>query len=88
MIKCCIHHLIRFAPGHPNSSRAIPHALYLSPQNPLYAQFDVLGDKLLNNPSHASHSRPQSHDYITSTLADLTTQHGQRDPERKKRDRF
>jgi hypothetical protein len=54
----------------------VPHALYLRANNPLYAQFDVFGDKLLNDSSHASHSRTQSHDHITSVLADLATQHG------------
>jgi hypothetical protein len=37
-----------------------------------------LATKLLNDPSHASHSHTvaQSHDCITSVLADLATQHG------------
>jgi hypothetical protein len=54
----------------------VPHALYPRANNPLYAQFDVFGDKLLNDSSHASHSRTQFHDHITSVLADLATQHG------------
>ncbi len=48
----------------------------LRAEKTLYAQFDVFGEKLLNDPSHASHSRTQSHDHITSVSVDLATQHG------------
>ncbi len=54
----------------------VHHALYLRAENPLYARFDNFGGELLNDPSHASHSRTQSHDHNTSLLADLATQHG------------
>jgi hypothetical protein len=59
--KLCIHPFIRFVPGHPCFS-----CLYLRAENPVYAQLDVFGDKLLKDLSHASHSRTQSHDHITS----------------------
>jgi hypothetical protein len=54
----------------------VPHAQYLRNQSPSYAQIDVFGDRLLNDATHAAHSRTQSHDYIAKFLADLATQYG------------
>jgi hypothetical protein len=53
-----------------------PHARYLRDQTRDYANFDVFGDCLLNNPTHAAHSRTQSHDHIISILADLASRQG------------
>jgi hypothetical protein len=36
----------------------------------------MFGDKLLNDPIHASNSSTQSHDLITRVMGDLATQHG------------
>jgi hypothetical protein len=75
--------LLFFAPSNYQMLHSSPHLLCSwAPQilmlstcanHPLYAQIDVFGDKLLNV---SSHSRTQSHDHITSVLADLATQHG------------
>ena len=57
-------------------------ALLLGTPHPLrdhtrdYANFDVFGDCLRNNPTHAAHSRTQSHDHIISILADLASRQG------------
>ena len=54
----------------------MPHALYLRNQSRHYAEIDVFGDRLLNDPAHAAHSRTQSHDLIIGILADLASRHG------------
>ncbi len=60
MIKLCAITLSALLVGNP-----VPHALFLRAEIPLYTQFDVFGDKLLNDPNHASHSRTQPHDHMT-----------------------
>ncbi len=72
----------KLEPFNPETSAAllwgapVPHAQYLRNQSPTYAQIDVFGDRLLNDATHAAHSRTQSNDYIAKFLADLATQYG------------
>ncbi len=77
----CGRHTVR--PGRPriqskscSPSVRLRNPHYLRAENPLISQFDVFGDKFLNDPNHASHSYTQSHDHSSNILADLATQHG------------
>ena len=54
----------------------VPHARYLRSHFVDYANSDVFGDFLLNNPTHASQSRTHSHDCIARLIAEMATQHG------------